>query len=503
MFRWFSPFHLPQQVLEQLSAAGGCTWSADDGGAPEAETETSLLVIYPPPHAALGPPEVLLEGYQKLHTLKFEVHLLHLERLLAHPVENWKSLLSLEPPPLSPSFCLEKPAPLQALITLALIRELPALLDAYLDLELASDLGGSRPDTDYVPRLRESSSAQALLKALHDDEEQHESRHQLEGQLLRLRHELRQEEQRAAQREQGHRAELECRARELQEVNTRLAAEIERARQFQKAHETSDHLVLDLRRQLNERDQAQDALQQELVELHIELEQLFYSNRHNIEDLDRLGQELQHAQKGLGESEEIRLADHNKLVQIQNDLASQEALFVSQKDQLRESHTRLDESQQNLLDKDRELERLRLLQTETEFQGKREQHLMAERQADLENELDTLRGSLHRNSVNLEQLREGNQQLLGALHETEEELEHYFLQTQHGRQLLDAQHLQIQRAAALLRRMAALKGVTMGVPFSPPIQVMALLEGYRHSLKRAERLLGREVFSGEASRTSE
>ena len=118
------------------------------------------------------------------------------------------------------------------------------------------------------------------------------------------------------------------------------------------------------------------------------------------------------------------------------------------------------------------------LQANREFQSKREQQLMAERQADLE-------------------------KVLAALHQTEEELEHYFLQTQHGRQLVDAQQVQLQRGAALLRRMAALKGVTTGYPLSQPIQVMALLEGYRQSLKRAERLLGREVFSGEASRISE
>jgi hypothetical protein len=67
-----------------------------------------------------------LDGYQKLHALKAEGHLLHLERLLAHPVENWNRLVSPEPPPLPPSFSLEKPAPLQALITLALHRDRPA-----------------------------------------------------------------------------------------------------------------------------------------------------------------------------------------------------------------------------------------------------------------------------------------------------------------------------------------------------------------------------------------
>jgi hypothetical protein len=37
--------------------------------------------------------------------------------------------------------------------------------------------------------------------------------------------------------------------------------------------------------------------------------------------------------------------------------------------------------------------------------------------------------------------------------------------------------------------MAVLKGLAGGQMPPPPIQVIALLEGYRHSLKRAERLL--------------
>ncbi|MEY4807333.1 MAG: hypothetical protein RLZZ206_1722 [Cyanobacteriota bacterium] len=488
MFRWFSPFALPQQVLEQLSASGGCIWSPEEG-APEAETATSLLVIYPPPHAALGPTALLLAGYQKLHALKAKGHLLHLERLLAHPVETWNRLFSPESPPLPPSFSLEKPAPLQALITLALLRERPTLLDAYLDLELSSDLGGSPPDSEYALRLRESSSVEALLDALHDEAEQYETRQQ--------------QDQLAAQQEKSLLAELESRAQQLEDANNRLTVETVRTLHVQQALEASDRMVLDLRRQLQELDQAHVAQQQELEDLHTELEQLFYSERQKIQSLDRLEQEAQVLRKGLGECEERRRADHIKLEQIQNDYVAQEALVVSQKDQLRVSHIRLEESLQSLLDKEIELERLRILQAETDFQGKREQKLMVERQVDLEKELGTLRGSLQRDSANLEQVREDNQHLLGALHETEEELEHYFLQTQHGRQLMDAQQLQLQRAAALLQRMAALKGITTGVPISPPIQVMALLEGYRHSLKRAERFLGREVFSGEASRISE
>jgi hypothetical protein len=63
--------------------------------------------------------------------------------------------------------------------------------------------------------------------------------------------------------------------------------------------------------------------------------------------------------------------------------------------------------------------------------------------------------------------------------------------------------VQIQRAAGLLHRMAVLKGMSPGALPPPPIQVMALLEGYRHSLKRAERLLrGAGGVEGEGGRDS-
>ena len=120
-------------------------------------------------------------------------------------------------------------------------------------------------------------------------------------------------------------------------------------------------------------------------------------------------------------------------------------------------------------------------------QGERE--ALLERQHDLEEDLNRLLERRHQDQSELETSREEVRRLLDDLHQAEEELEHHFRDSQHGRRLVEAQQVQLQRAAGLLQRMAVLKGMSGGALPPPPIQVMALLEGYRHSLKRAERLL--------------
>jgi hypothetical protein len=79
--------------------------------------------------------------------------------------------------------------------------------------------------------------------------------------------------------------------------------------------------------------------------------------------------------------------------------------------------------------------------------------------------------------------------LLLELHSTEEELEHHYRESLHGRMLVEAQEQQIRRSLDLLHRMAVVKQLPAVGPMPAPIQLLALLEGYRHSLKRAERLL--------------
>jgi DNA repair exonuclease SbcCD ATPase subunit len=244
-------------------------------------------------------------------------------------------------------------------------------------------------------------------------------------------------------------------------------------------------------------------VQNEIAELHNEMEQLFLTERQNIAELDRLGRELQGVRRELADSEQERSAGRLTLEHLRNDFSTQEGLLARQSNQLGDCQSRLEQSVRELQETKQELERMQGLQAEIEYRSEREQALMAKRQSSLEQELGSLQECLQRDRIDLDQARERTERLLGSLHQTEEGLEHYFLQSQHGRQLADAQRAQLQRAAGLLRRMAALKGIPAGSLPPPPIQIMALLEGYRHSLKRAERLLTREFFPGEAGSDSE
>lgn len=98
-----------------------------------------------------------------------------------------------------------------------------------------------------------------------------------------------------------------------------------------------------------------------------------------------------------------------------------------------------------------------------------------------------------------EELREVEEELVAArercdacleqLEQTQVDLELTFQDRQAQHQLNEAQAAAIGEASLLLRRLSALRGVGTEGP-SASIQVLALLEGYRHSLKRAERLLG-------------
>ncbi len=91
----------------------------------------------------------------------------------------------------------------------------------------------------------------------------------------------------------------------------------------------------------------------------------------------------------------------------------------------------------------------------------------------------------------LVKIRELYESCLEQLEQTQVDLELTFKDRQAQHQLNEAQAAAIGEASQLLGRLATLRGLgTDGS--SASIQMMALLEGYRHSLKRAERLLGRE-----------
>ena len=355
MFDWFSPFELPSAITDQLRDAGGTP--RDPATAPQEREPRPLALIYLPPDTALLPPEQLRAAYDQILASAPEGELWHVARLTAlcrlavdgHPSDPSGSQPNLSPGnyqaivtrQLPSDFELPSPDTVRALVALEYCRDYPALLDRYLDLELTSNLAGTKPDLQYKDRLRSCYSIDTLLATLNDKE--------LERQL---------------------------------EDAVRRADVAEQ--QAQTATHTWQQCLNDL--------QASKAM--------------FAEKEHD---------------------------NHQLSIQIQN-------LSVE------------------LQAKNDELKRL--------------QSSIAELQ-------ELLRSG------------EAKEQDLGQqLRFSSEQLEQYFHESQQGQQLAAAQAKQIKRAALLLQRTALLKGINVSkLPFAS-IQLLALLEGYRHSLKRAERLLG-------------
>lgn len=144
---WFSPFPLPEAILWQLEQRGTLAWDGK-GQPPE-----GLHLIYLPPHAVLEDPQVLLSHYQQIQAMAPQGVLQRAEDLCGGDAGAVRAELIT-------------PRPVLALVTLAMLRERPAILDAYLDLELQRELGDRLPDSDYLLRLRQACRLAPLLQEL-------------------------------------------------------------------------------------------------------------------------------------------------------------------------------------------------------------------------------------------------------------------------------------------------------------------------------------------------
>jgi hypothetical protein len=160
VFRWYCPFELSLPVLERLEGAGGNRWDGD--GTPPKDLPLALIVL--PPDCLLLQPQKILEGYQRLQGLASSGFFVQLERL---DPSQWGYCLSAqsEQGKTADSLPLKQPEPLEAILTLALLSEVPSVLDAYLDLELQAELFGGDPDTDYLRRLHRAASAEDALRS--------------------------------------------------------------------------------------------------------------------------------------------------------------------------------------------------------------------------------------------------------------------------------------------------------------------------------------------------
>ena len=476
MFRWHCPFTLPEPFVDLLRDSGGIRWDPAPG--PHTAETAPLLLLYPAPHSALEESAELLSGYRELAKLAPQGCLLHVERLRSLPLDSWSgeklaapgqlSTTANQPAPREPA-SLEQPEPLIALVTLALLRDRSAILDAYLDLELAGELVASRPDTDYLGRLRQASGIERLLSALRtreDDRERLFEGKRLGEEVNRQMEERQREFEELKQTSQTAYSELEklflSEQQHLKEVK-RLAEERDRERE--EALRERDALE----RQATERDQAhlkeRASLSREMEGLRLELRERQGELGQRQREFEELRQTLQTAQRELEKlflSEQQRLKEVERLSTEQHSLRLQISAISEQISDERSAHG-LTRARLQQLEAEREQERAALEQQMAERQNLQQQEVEAASQE--------------------------SSRLLLELHSTEEELEHHYRESLHGRMLVEAQEQQIQRSLNLLHRMAVVKQLPAVGPMPAPIQLLALLEGYRHSLKRAERLL--------------
>jgi hypothetical protein len=170
---WFSPFPLEPTLQVRLER---CGWQRCQ----ESELPAHALVLYTSPDQLLASgeldPQGILEGYQQLLGLEHPHRLLSTWRLAAcsdallqagcaveaDAALEWPELQGWPEPELQG---WPEPEPLAAVITRLALDALPALLEAYLDLELEADLLGSEPDSHYRRRLLSQLSFAELLQA--------------------------------------------------------------------------------------------------------------------------------------------------------------------------------------------------------------------------------------------------------------------------------------------------------------------------------------------------
>ena len=138
-------------------------------GLPVEEGEPVLL-LYDPPDRLLASSDLdgpgLLEGYRVLLAAPANAPRLTVWRLAALDAEELGRVVCGDMlRERSIDFAPPEPDPLAALVSVALCRSVPGLLDAYLDLELQALLVGGEPDSGYMRRLQSSFSAEELLAA--------------------------------------------------------------------------------------------------------------------------------------------------------------------------------------------------------------------------------------------------------------------------------------------------------------------------------------------------
>jgi len=263
-----------------------------------------------------------------------------------------------------------------------------------------------------------------------------------------------------------------------------------------------------LEQQLQDRERelkyAREDAAHNLLQLHQvqeELEQLFLADQKNQQLLGTRNLELQNLKANIQELQpkmgnlEQQLQDHDHELKDAREEVELTQLQLHQVQAELKHLLLVDDQKQYLLDtRAKELQSL-------------EENIQALQQ-ELQPKLDNLEQQLENRNRELKDVRSNAELNLLQLHQVQEELERYFLQTRACSQLVEAQTQQLSRAKLLMAKLstndfsphcnmaAVAVEVLSGAEITrqqPSLQVQALLNTYAGSLERASKLLTRAM----------
>jgi hypothetical protein len=509
---WFSPLPLHGALISELSAAGLEPWP-NDQGSPHGDI---CLLLYDSPErhiAAATEAKVvfssaaLAEGYSKLLGCREASGqpLLagwRLERVGCMGIQQWMtgngtSGLVGDAEPINP---------LMASVILSLLETKPQLLESYNDLELQAELLGSEADLTYRQRLHQAigqaDPLQQLLATLHTLKgELQEARDETEHTRLEL-HKAEEKQKQTAIDNDRKQQLLDTRTDELKNLQMDIHA------LQQELQPKVNSLEQQLQNRNRELKDAREDAAHNLLQLHQvqeELEQLFLADQKNQQLLGTRNQELQDLKANIQVLQQ----------ELQPKIGNLEQQLHDRDRELKDAREEVELTQLQLHQVQAELKHLllvdgqkqHLLDTRTKELLSLEENIQALQQ-ELQPKLDNLEQQLENRNRGLKEARSNAELNLLQLHQVQEELERYFLQTRAGSQLVEAQTQQLSRAKLLMAKLsmndfsphcnmaAVAVEVLSGAEVArqqPSLQVQALLNTYAGSLERASKLLTRAM----------
>ena len=504
---WLTPFQLPAGALAAINEAGLQPWLETE--AESASPGSDCLLLYDRPdqliaaasdRAELGDlatvltPPRLLEGYRRLlawteQTGQPLMSCSQLTRLGGRGLRHWLAAADRSVPAEAP-----QPAPMDPLVAATMLRLLdasPELLDAYKDLELRAVLLGCEPDLQYRQQLQQhSQSADQLLTSLIT--------------TLRLSRQWPHAQQRLIAEKKDRLAVQSAYTHDMAALREQLECQTVELESLRHVHQAA------LASHQQERDGLQERLEVQRATLEAQL-------RDAHQDYQKTELRCQHTQDELesfylaGREKDLLLEARSlELEQLRNDCLDRQRSHHQELNAALASHQQKIASLRESL----ELEQRRNHSLESQHTNHQELNAaLASHQQQIASLGESLELMRTQWEADLELARQSSEQLgreLQAtkeeLQQSQEELEHYFVQASASRQLVETQQQELMRAQRILahlfpnpasvppsgRAVNVEVMPTMEISGSnPSLQTEALLRAYADNLKRAGMLLER------------